>query len=210
MEAREGDSEKARQLFKKGTSADPKHAPVWQAWALMEAREGKVEKARQLFEKGTSADPKNAHLWQAWALMEAREGDAERARQIFERAQYLMPHGTSIPSDVSDAPDAGDGMESAGTAQAPEEAAPSIRDGLPDLALPEVPELQAPRVFVRQDHLKEPLRKAEDPRAWSDAELHRRIRELLAALPSPPSVLRTCPDQEPCVFGECIYRATSS
>jgi hypothetical protein len=43
--------------FIDGTEADPSHAHVWQAWALLERDEGNVAKARELFQKGTEADP---------------------------------------------------------------------------------------------------------------------------------------------------------
>jgi tetratricopeptide (TPR) repeat protein len=91
MEKQLGQPERARQLFERGTQADPSHAPVWQAWALMEKQLGQPERARQLFERGTQADPSNAPTWQAWALMEKQLGQPERARQLFERGTQADP-----------------------------------------------------------------------------------------------------------------------
>ena len=52
MERDDGNVPKARELFEKGSKADPSDAPTWQAWALMERDEGNVPKARELLKEG--------------------------------------------------------------------------------------------------------------------------------------------------------------
>ena len=72
----------ARRLFKQAIQADPKHAPTWQAWALLEKEQGRIDEARRLFQQAIQADPKNAPTLQAWALLEKEQGDIAEARQI--------------------------------------------------------------------------------------------------------------------------------
>jgi tetratricopeptide (TPR) repeat protein len=82
--------------LKRGTIADKKHAPVWQAWGVLESRHGAVEIARDLFQQGiwSCAQPSGgqsggrhcARLWQAWGLLEEGEGDYAAARRCFSRA----------------------------------------------------------------------------------------------------------------------------
>ena len=76
MEQKQGNIEQARELFQRGTQADPTSAPTWQAWALMEQQQGNIERARELFQRGTQADPTSAPTWQAWALMELQTDPA--------------------------------------------------------------------------------------------------------------------------------------
>jgi len=92
LEKEAGNHEEARRLFEKGVEADPRHAPVWQAWALMEKELGEYEEARRLFEKGVEANPKSAPTWQAWALMEKELGNYEEARRLFEKAAEVDPN----------------------------------------------------------------------------------------------------------------------
>jgi hypothetical protein len=42
----------ARRLFKESTAKHPRHAPSWQAWALMEAKLGNLSTAAKLFRNG--------------------------------------------------------------------------------------------------------------------------------------------------------------
>ncbi len=93
---RVGDFAAARELFQKGTQADPSHAPVWQAWALMEKERGNIDKARELFQKGTQADPSHAPVWQAWALMEKERGNIDKARELFQKGTQADP--TNAPT----------------------------------------------------------------------------------------------------------------
>ena len=98
MEEKAGDVNRARELFEKGVEADPKHAPVWQAWALMEEKAGDVNRARELFEKGVEADPKSAPTWQAWARLETQcdnIGDLDKeftGRWLFKKATEVDPN----------------------------------------------------------------------------------------------------------------------
>ena len=82
---RQGEVERARELFGRAAEADPKQAPVWQAWAVLEKEQGEVERARELFGRAAEADPKKAVTWQAWAVLEKEQGEVERARELLQR-----------------------------------------------------------------------------------------------------------------------------
>jgi predicted Zn-dependent protease len=92
----------ARWLFRKGTEADPGHAPVWQAWALMEKDQGNpgdVEtkySARWLFRKGTKADPSHMPTWQAWALMEKEKGKVDEAEGLLKKGLAHCPDSPEL------------------------------------------------------------------------------------------------------------------
>ncbi|HQK14880.1 MAG TPA: hypothetical protein PLJ78_13165, partial [Anaerolineae bacterium] len=86
-----GDWATARRLFPLASAADPKHAPVWQAWALLEKEQGEIAKARELFARASAADPKHAPVWQAWALLEKEQGEIAKARELFARASAADP-----------------------------------------------------------------------------------------------------------------------
>ena len=51
MEKDAGDTERARELFKTATAADPSDAHSWQAWALMEISLENYSEAERLFEE---------------------------------------------------------------------------------------------------------------------------------------------------------------
>ena len=81
----------ARRLFQQASQADPKHAPIWQAWALLEKEQGRIDEARRLFHQASQADPKNAPVWQAWALLEKEQGNIDEARRLFLQATQANP-----------------------------------------------------------------------------------------------------------------------
>eukprot|EP00429_Kryptoperidinium_foliaceum_P006449 CAMPEP_0176007642 /NCGR_PEP_ID=MMETSP0120_2-20121206/3337_1 /TAXON_ID=160619 /ORGANISM="Kryptoperidinium foliaceum, Strain CCMP 1326" /LENGTH=777 /DNA_ID=CAMNT_0017340407 /DNA_START=303 /DNA_END=2636 /DNA_ORIENTATION=+ len=91
-----GDIESARELLRRGTEVDKRHAPVWQAWGVLETREGNADEARRVFQEGIwacaqltggqSGGYTCARLWQAWGVLEAKEGDYAAARRCFNRA----------------------------------------------------------------------------------------------------------------------------
>jgi len=87
---RRGDIKKAIQLFMMATEADPRHAPSFQAWALMEKDNRNFDRARELFRKATEADQGHAFAYQAWALMEAQNGDQKKALPILEKGLQLV------------------------------------------------------------------------------------------------------------------------
>lgn len=57
MESKARNLDAARELFEMAAAADPRHAPVYQAWAKFEARHGQPARAQQLFKEGYAADP---------------------------------------------------------------------------------------------------------------------------------------------------------
>ena len=94
----QGNIPEARRLFQLASQADPKNAPVWQAWALMEKELGNIPEARRLFQLASQADPKDAPVWQAWALMEAQDGHPETAEVLLRKAleQVQEPCGRAL------------------------------------------------------------------------------------------------------------------
>jgi tetratricopeptide (TPR) repeat protein len=100
--AREKNWDQARKLFRRGTEADPQHAPVWQAWAMLEKEQGNVgsmEKkytARWLFRRGTEAAPQHASVWQAWAIMEYENGNRDQAEMLVMEGLSYCPNDLSL------------------------------------------------------------------------------------------------------------------
>ena len=59
LEAKRGNLDKARQLFRLGADCDPSHTYIWQAWGVMEFNAGDLDRARELFQEvsfGVSLD----------------------------------------------------------------------------------------------------------------------------------------------------------
>jgi len=91
-----GDIYAARELLRKGTIVNKRHAPIWQAWGVLETRHGKPEDARDIFQQGIwacaqssggqSGGRRCARLWQAWGVLESQEEDYDAARRCFSRA----------------------------------------------------------------------------------------------------------------------------
>lgn len=66
MEHRQGNLERARELFQSGIWAEPGSAAVttvWQAWAVLEAQVGNHSLTRQLFKCAVKADPSSSPSW---------------------------------------------------------------------------------------------------------------------------------------------------
>lgn len=94
--AKLGDTKSARELLRKGTEIDKRHAPTWQALGVLETRNGNREEARSIFQQGIwscaqltgckSGGHSCARLWQAWGVLEAEEGNHAAARRCFNRA----------------------------------------------------------------------------------------------------------------------------
>eukprot|EP00559_Dactyliosolen_fragilissimus_P006427 CAMPEP_0184859160 /NCGR_PEP_ID=MMETSP0580-20130426/4174_1 /TAXON_ID=1118495 /ORGANISM="Dactyliosolen fragilissimus" /LENGTH=1113 /DNA_ID=CAMNT_0027355635 /DNA_START=298 /DNA_END=3639 /DNA_ORIENTATION=- len=100
-----GDIDGARNLLKRGTELDKRHAPLWQAWGVLEFRHGTPSRARDVFQQGIwacaqssggqSGGRRCARLWQAWGVLEAREGDHAAARRCFSRALDADNHNVA-------------------------------------------------------------------------------------------------------------------
>ncbi|MDJ0835399.1 MAG: SIR2 family protein [Acidobacteriota bacterium] len=91
------DIEGARALYTLATELNPKHAPAWQAWAVMEQKQNNIGEARRLFKRAIYFDPEHVPSLQAWARLEqseGRPGDLETpytARWLFKTALDLDP-----------------------------------------------------------------------------------------------------------------------
>jgi len=91
-----GDTNMARELLRRGTLKNKRHAPVWQAWGVLEYRHGNPDEARNIFQQGIWACAQMtgsqsggyhcARLWQAWGVLEESEEDYAAARRCFNRA----------------------------------------------------------------------------------------------------------------------------
>jgi len=94
--AKLGDIDSARDLLKRGTQIDRRHAPLWQAWGVLETRHGTASAARDVFQRGIwscaqssggqSGGRRCARLWQAWGVLESMVEDHPAARRCFSRA----------------------------------------------------------------------------------------------------------------------------
>jgi len=101
-----GDLDGARDLLRRGTEVDKRHAPVWQAWGVLETKHGSPQTARKIFQQGiwncaqssgTQAGGRNcARLWQAWGILEKRTRNFSAARKCFSRA--LDADAWNVPS----------------------------------------------------------------------------------------------------------------
>ncbi|KAA8495597.1 PsbB mRNA maturation factor Mbb1, chloroplastic [Porphyridium purpureum] len=92
MEARSGNLDGARRLFRNGAEAtrrSPSH--LYHAWAVLEERAGNVDDARNLFKRCIALNPHDILAYQAFALLEERQGNVDAAIEIFERAIGNMP-----------------------------------------------------------------------------------------------------------------------
>lgn len=100
-----GDVDSARDLLRKGTEVDKRHAPAWQAWGVLETQYSTAKIARDVFQQGIwacaqpgggqSGGRRCARLWQAWGVLEAQEGDHAAARRCFSRALDADPRNVA-------------------------------------------------------------------------------------------------------------------
>jgi Tfp pilus assembly protein PilF len=96
LEARAGNTAKARTLYDAATVADPAHAAAWHGWGLLEKRAGDRGRARDLWVRGVREAKKDAaayavagpnpHLHQSLAMLAAEAGFMEEARAWFGEA----------------------------------------------------------------------------------------------------------------------------
>lgn len=95
LEARAGNTARARTLYDAATVADPAHAAAWHGWGLLEKQAGDPARARDLWVRGVRAakrDPAaaeagpNPHLYQSLASLAAGAGFMEEARAWFSEA----------------------------------------------------------------------------------------------------------------------------
>lgn len=72
LEARLGNTDRARKLFDAATAADERHAAAWHGWAMLELRAGNTGRARQLLEKGAKFCGESAYIYQVqyWQVYE--------------------------------------------------------------------------------------------------------------------------------------------
>jgi tetratricopeptide (TPR) repeat protein len=118
-----GDVDSARDLLRKGTEVDKRHAPAWQAWGVLETDYSTAKIARDVFQQGIwacaqpgggqSGGRRCARLWQAWGCLEAQEGEHAAARRCFSRALDADPRNvaavtawTSMEADLGNFVDA--------------------------------------------------------------------------------------------------------
>ncbi len=86
-------------LFQKGVKADPKNAPLWQAWARLETKcdnIGDLDKefsGRWLFKKATEVASKDQLCWTEWA-------DVEKKQKNWAQAEQLYLHAATAEQDI--------------------------------------------------------------------------------------------------------------
>ena len=65
-----GDTDKAREVYLRGTKACPKAASLWMSAADLEDKSANVTDARRFYCEAAMADPRNPSVWHAWGCME--------------------------------------------------------------------------------------------------------------------------------------------
>ncbi|CAM0872883.1 unnamed protein product [Alopecurus aequalis] len=86
FEANQGDTDKARKLFKIGHAVNPRDPVILQSLALLEYNCASPNVARVLFRKASQIDPRHQPVWIAWGWMEWKEGNERTARSLYQRA----------------------------------------------------------------------------------------------------------------------------
>uniref|UniRef100_A0A7S0ZAL8 Uncharacterized protein n=1 Tax=Timspurckia oligopyrenoides TaxID=708627 RepID=A0A7S0ZAL8_9RHOD len=90
MEARSGNTERARELFRAGAESNNRsQGHLLHAWAVLEERTGNCDRARKLFRRCIAINRNDVLAYQALALLEERSGDTQRAIELFEKAAEL-------------------------------------------------------------------------------------------------------------------------
>ncbi|CAI5959050.1 unnamed protein product [Closterium sp. NIES-65] len=99
LEAKAGQVDRMRALFRLTLSPNPKSIPTLHAWACQEARLATTESretSRGLFVKCLEVQHGCVRALQAWGGMEHAAGDVEAARRLFDRCLEAAPH--SVPT----------------------------------------------------------------------------------------------------------------
>ncbi|GMI01372.1 hypothetical protein TrLO_g1142 [Triparma laevis f. longispina] len=100
-EVRQGKDSKARALFEKSVTRDPKHSHAWQAWGVLESKAGNYREARELFEVGIKNCKTHPALWQALARMENKCGNVKEARKLYKVGCGLCKKSVSLIVDAA-------------------------------------------------------------------------------------------------------------
>lgn len=90
----EKDTTKARQMFKRGSEADPRNYYVWHVWGTLEKECRRFKIARECFRRGVESNPNNAATYVIWGGLEDMLGNVNKAVALFERARIANPRNT--------------------------------------------------------------------------------------------------------------------
>jgi hypothetical protein len=127
-EARAGNYDEAREVFKTGSRQFLLSPQIWCAWGLMEQRVGRPDRARLYFKAALKARTDHGQSWLAWARLEREQGDEARARTLlFYGSQTCPYHVPLLAARGVEEGRSGGGM--AGGAQRMFEAALAIEPG---------------------------------------------------------------------------------
>jgi len=97
LEAREGNMQKARELFSLAAAQDESQTiKILHNWAICEAKFGSVEQSKVLLEKASERDPSDSAIWRAIGELESRELNFDRARAAYRKATKLKPHDVRL------------------------------------------------------------------------------------------------------------------
>jgi tetratricopeptide (TPR) repeat protein len=91
VEARLGDTNAARSLFRQATETESVPGTVWRAWAGMEAALGNAEVARGLYANALRRAPGDAVTLVTLAKLERAGGDEASAVRHFKQALLVQP-----------------------------------------------------------------------------------------------------------------------
>ncbi|RYR30761.1 hypothetical protein Ahy_B01g055533 isoform A [Arachis hypogaea] len=101
MEWKEGNLNKARELYQKSLSIDSNSesaARCLQAWGVLEQRAGNLSAARRLFRSSLNINSQSYVTWMTWASLEEDQGNSVRAEEI--RNLYFQQR-TEVVDDAS-------------------------------------------------------------------------------------------------------------
>lgn len=93
--------DRARELFRKSTCANPDYMSAWMSWGLMEKAEGNVEEACSIFEEATKRAEQDLirapFVFQAWGRVEELScGRVDKAASVFQRGVQLVPNSGQL------------------------------------------------------------------------------------------------------------------
>ena len=91
LEARDGNTATARDLFVRASGVCPGNVRLLHAHAVLERLAGQPEEARRLFRQAAELEPTNAYVSHAWGLLEESMGNVSAARRIYAELMDARP-----------------------------------------------------------------------------------------------------------------------
>jgi len=94
LEAADGATQAAVDLFERALASDPRHGPAYNAYGALEARRGRIDSARAVFDRGLAAGA-SVSVLHGYGQLELKLGRVDRARSLFQRGVACTREDTS-------------------------------------------------------------------------------------------------------------------